>query len=93
MSAFNDYKDSCQQASDAIQSGLYAAAMQAFEKAWAIQLSIPDSEFDKEKLTHPRESLQQAIAYCKKRAIESGQLSPTGGLTAMRFTEMEYRRG
>ncbi len=93
MSAITDYNDSCQQAQDAIEAGLYAAALQSLEKAMAAQLRIPDSEFDREKLTFPRESLKQMIDYCRKRAIETGQLSPTGNLNSMRFTEVEYRRG
>ena len=93
MSAISDYNEACISGHDSMGSGLYADALRSFEQAWAAQLRIPDSEFDREKLTFPRESINEMIKYCKKRAIESGQLVTAGKVNSIQYSEVEYRRG
>lgn len=93
MSAISDYNAACNSAQTAISASQYAAALQHLERAWALQLMIPDSEMNREKLTFPREGIQNAIAHLKKRATETGQLKPANGMGSLRFTDMVSQRG
>lgn len=91
MTAISDYNTACQQAQSALEAGQYATALQAFERAWAAQLRIPDSELDNEVMTFPRESIKEAITYCKGRAEETAQLNAT--TRSIQFSTMGYERG
>ncbi len=73
------------------EAGDYKAALVQAEGAYMLLMSVPDSEFESEKMTWDREGIGNMVTYLKRRVNEAGNSQSRGSL--IQTQDVKYTRG